>query len=149
MAEFLSNIVFTLHILFMKLPNDKRLYPSTICYFSLSFKKYLFGCTGSQLQHSNLVVVFRIQFPDQGLNPPPCIGSLSYWTAREVPLFLFWCLCLVRKFYGLPQQWLNIFKAKCDSAVFLFLFFWFLLKEQIKTWIHKKNSETTRVGIRE
>ena len=39
----------------------------------------LFGCTGSQLQHANfLVVTCGIQFPDQGMTLGPlCIGSLD------------------------------------------------------------------------
>ena len=43
----------------------------------LSFKKvliYLFGCTGSKMQHAGsliLVAEYGIWFPDQGLNPVP------------------------------------------------------------------------------
>ena len=55
-------------------------------------KKYLFGCTGSLLQHAgSLSVACGIQFPDQGSNPGPLIGSVEsqphfHW---EVPRTVF------------------------------------------------------------
>ena len=75
--------------------------------FVLLFFKVLFDCAGSwlqnegpiscslwdlQSQHANSAGACEIQFPDQGLNRgPPALEarSLSHWTTREVPDFLF------------------------------------------------------------
>ena len=54
---------------------------------------YLFGCAGSQLQHTGvliLTVACEIWFPEQGLNLGPLhwgAMSLNHWTTREVPRF--------------------------------------------------------------
>ena len=52
---------------------------------------YLFDCAGSQLQHAgSLAVACVIQFPNQGWNLGPCMGSVASQPLdqKEVPAFV-------------------------------------------------------------
>ena len=54
---------------------------------------YLFGCAGSQWQHTGsliFTVACEVWFPEQGLNLGPLhwgATSLNHWATREVPRF--------------------------------------------------------------
>lgn len=98
---------------------------NNLLFLSLSlFKKYLFGCTSGLS-----CIQTQLWYLDAPLTR---IELTLHWdpnTDRQVLLFFFQVSVFARKFYGIPLQWLNIFKAK-DSAIFLFSFL-ALLKEQI------------------
>ena len=58
-----------------------------ICQFLLFFLSIYLATPGLSCSMRTLSCACGIQFPDQGLNPGPCIRSRSpsHWTTREVP----------------------------------------------------------------
>ena len=55
-------------------------------FFKMSFYFYLFILFGHAVWHGDP------EFPNQGLNPGPCTGSvwsLNHWTTREIPSFYY------------------------------------------------------------
>ncbi|CAM9501795.1 unnamed protein product [Rangifer tarandus platyrhynchus] len=61
----------------------------------------------SLLWHAgSLAAACKIYFPDQGLNPGPCIGSqsLSHWTTRKVPYYSISLATLPQEFWEVIQK---------------------------------------------
>ena len=73
-------------------------------------KKYLFGCTRSLWQQVGpFITAYGIQLPAQGLNynPPHWrVLSLSHWTTRQIPMYLFelWFCLEIRPWVGLQHH---------------------------------------------
>ena len=96
-----------------------------VCWIHFFLRKYLFVCVGSSLWHVGLIALWHVEslFPNQGLNPHPCIARwiLNYWTTREVPLLSYfevlWKVCVVLLF-GI----LDLLICRCDNFLFLRFF---------------------------
>ena len=75
------------------------------------FNIYLFGRARSQLRHQkSLVAACGIQFPEQGSNPSPCIGSMESQPldTREVPNMPL--------FQKISQPWLSRCTTPCNAS---------------------------------
>ena len=77
------------------------------------------------MQHAgSLVAACGVQFLDQRLNPGPLNWehSLSHWTTREVPLYLFKMLTGVKCFFPLVVDTFSAVFPLSDSVIPVELF---------------------------